>query len=63
MFLNGRSLGEKKMKLNSHLEWKVKYAPGKLEAKGYKSGEEVAVAKVETTGKTAKLKLTPNHLD
>ena len=62
LFLNGKSLGKKKMRPNSHLEWKVKYAPGKLEAKGYRSGKEITTAKAETTGKPAKLKLTPNRL-
>lgn len=62
LFLNGKSLGKKKMTPNSHLEWKVKYAPGKLEAKGYRSGKEIANTKVETTGEPAKLKLTPDPL-
>lgn len=62
MFLNGRSLGKKKMRPNSHLEWKVKYAPGKLEAKSYRDGKKIATAKVETTGRPAKLKLTPDRL-
>jgi beta-galactosidase len=34
LFLNGKSLGKKKMERNGHLEWSVPYAPGKLEAKG-----------------------------
>jgi len=62
LFLNGKSLGRKKMRLNSHLEWKVKYAPGKLETKGYRSGKAITTAKVETTGKPARLKLTPHRL-
>jgi len=62
LFLNGKSLGKKKMEPNSHLEWKVKYSPGKLEAKGYKNGKEVATAKRETTGEPIKLKLIPDRL-
>lgn len=35
LFLNGPSLGQPKpMPRNGHLEWKVAYAPGKLEARG-----------------------------
>jgi len=62
LFLNGKSLGRKRMELNSHLEWKVRYAPGKLEARGYKSGKENAITRVETTGEPAKLKLMPDRL-
>ncbi len=62
LFLNSKSLGRKKMRPNSHLEWKVKYTSGKLEAKGYRDGKKIASAKVETTGKPAKLKLIPNRL-
>jgi beta-galactosidase len=58
LFLNGRSLGKKDMPRLSHLEWKVKYAPGKLEARGYKNGMVVATNSVETTGAPGKLVLT-----
>jgi len=37
LFLNGKSLGKKNMEKNSHLVWKVKYKPGRLEAAGYKA--------------------------
>ena len=40
LFLNGKSLGSKKMPLNSHLEWKVAYKPGILEARGIKDVTE-----------------------
>ena len=42
LFLNGQSLGKQTMQKNSHLEWKVKYAPGTLER-----------AKVTTTAKSS----------
>ena len=58
LFLNGKSLGKKDMPRNSHLEWKVKYAPGKLEAIAYKRGKKLT-AKVETTGAPAEVVLTP----
>jgi beta-galactosidase len=32
LFLNKKSLGKKKMERYGHLEWKVNYAAGKLEA-------------------------------
>jgi beta-galactosidase len=61
LFLNGHSLGAKEMPRNSHLVWRVKYAPGSLEARGYKDGKEVLVEKRETTGKPARLVLRPDR--
>jgi beta-galactosidase len=61
LFLNGKSLGRETMKRNSHLEWKVKYAPGTLSAKGYKDGQLVAETKVETTGAPAAIQLTSDR--
>jgi beta-galactosidase len=61
LFLNGVSLGSKKREPNSHLEWKVKYAPGVLEARGYKDGRMVLIDKRETTGAPQKLVLRPDR--
>ena len=58
LFLNGKSLGKKEMQRNSHLQWNVKYEPGKLEAIAYKRGKKLT-AKVETTGAPAEVVLTP----
>jgi beta-galactosidase len=55
LFLNGESLGAKEVKKDSHVAWIVKYAPGSIEARGYKNGEQVLTAKRETTGAVAKL--------
>jgi beta-galactosidase len=55
LFLNGRSLGAKEMEKDSHAAWNVKYAPGALEARGYKDGKLAMTAKRETTGPAAKL--------
>ncbi len=49
LFLNGRSFGKKEMPRNGHLEWMVKYEPGKLEAIAYKKGKKLT-AMIETTG-------------
>jgi beta-galactosidase len=59
LFLNGQSLGRKTMTRNSHLEWKVKYSPGLLLARGYDNGREILTDKVETTGAPAAIQLTP----
>jgi beta-galactosidase len=55
LFLNGQSLGAKEMKKDSHLAWIVKYAPGTMEARGYRGGKPVMTAQRETTGPAAKL--------
>jgi len=61
LFLNGQSLGRKKLEPNSHLAWTVKYVPGILSAKGYADGKVVSETKVETTGAAAALRLTPDR--
>jgi len=61
LFLNGASLGKKDMPRNSHLEWKVVYAPGTLEARGYRAGKVVETTRVETTGVATQLVLTPDR--
>lgn len=48
LFLNGKSLGQKTMERNSHLEWNVIYEPGTLEAIAYKKGKKIT-SKIETT--------------
>ncbi len=59
LFLNGVSQGAKTMPRFSHLEWKVPYAAGRLEAKGYdKDGKLVASDIVETTGAATQIKLS-----
>ncbi|MEN2412436.1 beta-galactosidase GalA [Flavobacterium mesophilum] len=58
LFLNKKSLGKKKMELNSHLEWKVNYQPGTLEAVGYKNGKKVLTEIQKTTGKAENIKLS-----
>lgn len=58
LLLNGKSLGKKVMPRNSHLKWKVSYAPGKLEAIAYKNGKRL-YKKIETTGMPAEVVLTP----
>lgn len=58
LFLNGKSLGKKDMPRNSHLNWKVNYEPGVLEAIAYKQGRRLT-AKVETTDAPYEIVVTP----
>jgi len=60
--LNGKSLGKKMMEREGHLEWKVKYTPGKLEAFGKRQGRKL-YAKVETTGAPYQIVLTPDRTE
>ena len=60
LLLNGKSLGKKTMEPNSHLEWKVPYVPGVLEARGVRNGKQM-VTKVETTGQPVKIKMAADR--
>jgi beta-galactosidase len=55
LFVNGKSLGAKDVKKDSHVAWVVPYAPGAIEARGSKGGQVVMTVKRETTGAPAKL--------
>jgi beta-galactosidase len=61
LLVNGQSLGTKEMKKDSHLAWNVKYAPGSIEARGYKGDKVVLTAKRETTDAPAKLVMTADR--
>ena len=61
LFLNGTSLGSQPVKKNGHLEWKVKYAPGTLEARASKGGRVVLTEKRETAGPAAKIVATADR--
>jgi beta-galactosidase len=62
LFLNGVSLGVQTVQPLHHLEWKVKYAPGTLVAKGVYKGREIVAAR-ETTGAPAAVRLGVDRSD
>lgn len=62
LFLNGTSLGEKRVSRNSHIEWSVKYAPGVLEARGSKNGKVLLTQTRETAGAPTTLVLHPDRV-
>ena len=62
LFVNGRSAGKKPMPRDRHLEWSVPYAPGRIEAYGYKAGKVVLKDKRETAGPAAKIVLTADRV-
>jgi beta-galactosidase len=61
LFLNKKSLGKKAMEKNGHLEWKIKYVPGTVEAIGFKNGKKIITDKIQTTGETADVALAANQ--
>ena len=64
LFLNGKSLGRQPVPMNSHVNWRVKYTPGTLEARAYAGGRGRVVAattRIETTGTPAKISLSPDR--
>lgn len=60
LFLNGVSQGKQSVTPLHHLEWKVKYAPGKLVAKGMRKGVPIEATR-ETTGAAAAIRLTADR--
>ncbi|NML67890.1 DUF4982 domain-containing protein [Hymenobacter sp. RP-2-7] len=61
LFLNKRSLGRQPMPRNGHLAWQVPYAPGTLEAVGYRQGRRTLTDVVRTTGPAAAIRLLPSQ--
>jgi len=62
LLVNGVSAGIQKVPHLGHLEWKVKYEPGAIEARGLKNGKVVLSEKRETTGPVASLRLTADRM-
>lgn len=65
LFLNGKSLGRRKMEESSYrLRWDdVEYTPGELRVVAYKDGEEWAEDTVRTTGKPAGVHLKADRAE
>ncbi len=61
LLVNGRSLGRQSMPRLGHLAWKVAYAPGAIEARGYRAGKLVLTERRETTGPATALRLVPDR--
>ena len=63
LFLNGQSLGSQEMENNHHLAWNVEYAPGTLEARGYKGGKLALTTRRETTGAPTVIALSADRTE
>jgi len=63
LFVNGQSAGSQKVPHLGHVEWKVKYEPGLIEARASKDGKVVLTEKRETTGPTVAIRLTADRTE
>src|SRR5208283_3962836 len=63
LFVNGKSLGSQKVPRLGHVEWKVKYELGVIEARGSKGGQVVLTEKRETTGPAVAIRLTADRME
>jgi beta-galactosidase len=63
LFVNGKSIGSQKVPHLGHVEWKVRYEPGTIEARGSKGGKVVLMDKRETTGPTVSLRLSADRTE
>jgi beta-galactosidase len=63
LFLNGKSLGEKKFSdtQDLHLEWNVPYTQGTLKVVAKNNGKIVCTDEIQTAGAPAKIVLTPDR--
>ena len=59
--LNGKIVGDGKPDPYEMISFAVPYAPGTLEARGWRGGKVVATSRVETTGVPANLRLTASR--
>ena len=63
LLVNGKSLGKQKVPHLGHVEWRARYEPGAIEARGFKAGKVVLTEKRETTGPTVAIRLTADRTE
>ncbi len=61
LLVNGKSVGRQKGNRFEMNYWTVPYVAGAIEARGYKAGKPVKMARVETTGAAVALHLVPDR--
>jgi beta-galactosidase len=61
LLVNGKSLGAKDVPRDGHVAWTVEYAPGTIEARGYKGEAMALTTRRETTGSAKRLVLTADR--
>jgi len=55
LLVNGVSQGRQQVPRHGHAEWRVKYVPGMIEARGYRDGRLVSTQRRETTHAPARV--------
>jgi beta-galactosidase len=63
LVVNGKSQGKQKVPHLGHVQWKVKYEPGSIEARGFKGGKVALTEKRETTGPAVAIRLTADRTE
>jgi len=63
IFLNGKSQGSQNVQRFMHVEWKINYQPGVLEARGTRHGKVILVVKRETSGNPVAIRLTADRTE
>ncbi len=63
LFVNGKSQGSKPVPHLGHVEWKVRYEPGSIEARGTKDGKVMLTEKRDTTGTGISIRLTADRTE
>ncbi|HUV96358.1 MAG TPA: DUF4982 domain-containing protein, partial [Acidobacteriaceae bacterium] len=63
LIVNGKSLGRQKVPHLGHVEWKARYEPGLIEARGWKNGKLALTEKRETTGQAVSIRLTADRTE
>ena len=63
LFVNGKSLGNQKVPHLGHVEWKARYEPGVIEARGSKDGKVILTEKRETTGSPNSIRVTADRTE
>jgi beta-galactosidase len=61
LLVNGKGAGVQKVPRFGHVEWKVKYEPGNIEARAMRNGKVVVSDKRETTGDPVQIRITADH--
>ncbi len=63
LFVNGSSQGSQKVPRLGHVEWKVRYEPGVIEARASKDGKVILTEERETTGPAAAIRLAADRME
>ena len=63
LIVNGKSLGRQKVPHLGHIEWQVRYEPGSIEARAFKTGKLALTEKHETTGPAVSIRLSADRTE